>query len=108
MTADRGYTRKTKNMVYKDNNYDCSSIKTKVSDYSHVTSSNYGRSTITPSRYGIRSKCKIFKMEPEAFIQPSSDELENLIVNLEDIVKEEEVIFRIQEHIKKRLSTESV
>jgi len=58
------------------------------------------RSTITPSRYGIKNQVqysKLFKITPEAFIQPSAEELENLIVNLEDIVKEEKIIFRFQE-----------
>jgi len=39
----------------------------------------------------------LVNIDPEAFHQPTTDECENLIVNLEDIVKEEHSIFNIQE-----------
>ena len=91
MTAERGYTRKTKNIMQKE-----------VNEYEHSSKGkgSYGRSTITPSRYGIRNQSKIFKLGPEAFQQPTSDEQDNLIVNLEDIVKEEHIINKIQDNMK--------
>jgi hypothetical protein len=73
---------------------------------SYVQSSKYGRSTVTPSRSGIKSKVSVFRLEPEAFEQPSADECQNLIVNLEDIVKEEQMIYNIQECLNKKLDVD--
>jgi hypothetical protein len=64
-------------------------------------SHHYIRSTVTPCRFPAKSQSKIFRVDPEAFIQPNSDESSSLIVNLEDIVKEEHVIFNIQNNITK-------
>ena len=55
------------------------------------------RSTITPCRFATKKISSPFNIDPEAFHQPTTDESENLIVNLEDIVKEEHWIFYIQE-----------
>jgi hypothetical protein len=64
---------------------------------SQILNKNKRKSPTTPSRYVKRKVAKIFTIEPEAFEQPTADEQENLIVNLEDIVKEEHTIFNIQE-----------
>ena len=55
------------------------------------------RSTITPWRFASKKISSLVNIDPEAFHQPTTDECENLIVNLEDIVKEEHSIFNIQE-----------
>lgn len=47
---------------------------------------------------------KVFTIGPEAYIQPSIGESDNLIVNLEDIVIEEKIIFKVQELVKKKAS----
>ena len=58
------------------------------------------RSVVTPSR-SMQKKCsRVFKLDPEAFIQSNVDENSTLIVNLEDIVKEEDVIFAIQNNVQ--------
>jgi hypothetical protein len=64
---------------------------------SQILNKNKRKSPTTPSRYVKRKIAKIFSIDPEAFEQPTADEQENLIVNLEDIVKEEHTIFNIQE-----------
>ena len=57
------------------------------------------RSTITPCRFSAKKYGSPFSIGSEAFYQPTTDESENLIVNLEDIVKEEHCIFDIQESL---------
>ena len=93
---DSSYTTEGKDKRYNkqrnsNNDDSSSSITTPLSD------AMKGRVTATPSRYGIKSRCKVFKIEPEAFQPMPGLEDQNLIVNLEDIVKEEQVIFTIQE-----------
>lgn len=93
---DSSYTTEGKNQELrkkKSSNYDdsCSSATTPLSD------AVKGRATATPARYGMKSRCKVFKIEPEAFQPMPGLEDQNLIVNLEDIVKEEQVIFTVQE-----------
>jgi len=56
-----------------------------------------GRATATPCRKATEVRNVVFKIEPEAFRQPHTNDSENLIVNLEDIVKEEHIINQIQE-----------
>lgn len=73
------------------------------SSSSYIKSNKYGRSTVTPSRSGIKSKMSVYNIGPEAFIQPTADECQNLIVNLEDIVKEEQMIYNIQECLNKKI-----
>lgn len=76
--------------------------------YAQASKFRKERSTITPSRSGVRNHLKPLKFTPEAFQQPRTEEQDNLIVNLEDIVREEHIIFRIQELIKNKLSIESL
>lgn len=61
------------------------------------SSSTKGRTTATPCRMVNQKLSSNFVIDPTAFTQPKTDECENLIVNLEDIVKEEYAIFEIQE-----------
>ena len=93
---------------FNDNSYMTVERRKETKKYNNLTheesdisnpniQNNKGRASATPSRYGIRDRTQIFKIEPEAFEQPTADEQENLIVNLEDIVKEEHTIFDIQE-----------
>lgn len=49
----------------------------------------------------------MFKIDPEAY-EKSPEHTENLIVNLEDIVKEENVIFQIQENLAVKSPIESL
>jgi hypothetical protein len=65
-----------------------------------ISSHIQGRSTVTPCRYGMKSRWKVFKIEPEAFEQMPNG-TEDLTVNLEDIVEEEQVIFSIHESLTK-------
>lgn len=65
------------------------------------------RSTITPYRFVSKSKTRIFKIDSEAFVHPNTSEAENLIINLEDIVKEENVIYGIQVNINKHMSLQN-
>jgi hypothetical protein len=69
---------------------------------------NKGRASATPSRYVVRDKTQIFKIDSEAFEQPTADDQENLIVNLEDIVKEENTIFNIQEGLNKKITVDNL
>ncbi len=66
------------------------------------------RSTITPSRYGVRNQLRPIKFSPKAFKQPDAEEQRDLVVNLEDIVKEENAVFKIQELIRNKLSVEAL
>lgn len=99
MTVERDYARRRQQTNLLQEEYTHTST-------TPASASIKERSTITPSRYIPRTKCKVFKIEPEAFQQPNADETENLIVNLEDIVKEEQVIFTIQECLNQAVAVE--
>lgn len=116
-SAYKHYSMKTKPYLDDDPSYrsvERNFSRKKQSSYIHddlsssatPASSSKGRATTTPFRHGFRNRAKVFKIEPEAFQQPDIDEADNLVVNLEDIVKEEQVIFSIQECLSHQFPVE--
>ena len=85
-------------------------------DYEEIPSSStpvaashaYVRSTVTPVRFPAKPASKVFKIEPEAFLMQNTDEPQMLIVNLEDIVKEEDMIFNIQINITQCIKSQNL
>lgn len=101
-------TYMSRDKKFKDNLKDLSEGEEVMTAVTPIASITQERLTTTPLRKGLKSISKVFKIDQEAFIHPDISQAENLIINLEDIVKEEKILFELQENISQHSSIQEL